>query len=148
VTPPFATPERQQALLRIARSWIGTPFHPHGRIRGVGVDCVHLLAEIYREAGHLPDYTFPDYAMGSGEHLKASQVQAWLDTSPRFAHVEGNPQAGDVACFRLGRVAHHVGLVTDRETFIHALRTAGVIESMLEDPTYAKRLVALYRPVS
>jgi hypothetical protein len=41
-----------------------------------------------------------------------------------------------------------VGLVTDRETFFHALRTAGVIESMLEDPTYAKRLVALYRPVS
>jgi hypothetical protein len=31
--------------------------------------------------------------------------------------------------------------------FIHAMRQYGVIESRLDDPTFAKRLAAVYRPV-
>jgi cell wall-associated NlpC family hydrolase len=89
--------------------------------------------------------------MDGGEHRGTSQVLEWLDACPRFARVQlPAPPAfavGDLLAFRLGRVAHHVGLVTGRHTFIHAMRNYGVIESRLDDPTFAKRFVALYRPV-
>jgi len=49
--------------------------------------------------------------------------------------------------FRLARVAHHVGLVLEPPPFIHSIRGYGVIESRLDDPTYAKRLERVYRPV-
>ena len=35
-------------VIAVARSWLGTPFVPRGNLKGAGVDCVHLPAEIYR----------------------------------------------------------------------------------------------------
>jgi hypothetical protein len=55
----FDSVEQRDNLVCIARSWLGTPFHPHAAIRGVGVDCVHLLAEIYRESGLFAGYELP-----------------------------------------------------------------------------------------
>jgi cell wall-associated NlpC family hydrolase len=38
-------------VVEVARSFIGTPYHPCGAIKGVGVDCGTLLAMVYVEAG-------------------------------------------------------------------------------------------------
>jgi hypothetical protein len=40
-----------------------------------------------------------------------------------------------------------LGLVLEGNRFIHAIRNYGVIESQLDDPTFGKRLVVVYRPV-
>ena len=144
----FDTDERRSHLVEIARGWLGTPFHPHAALRGVGVDCVHLLAEIYREAGLLGPYELPDYTMDGGDYQSASQVLSWLRASPRFQELPAGAAAGigDLVTFRLGRVPHHVGLVIG-PTFIHAIRDYGVIESFCGDPTYAKRRQATFRPL-
>jgi cell wall-associated NlpC family hydrolase len=144
----YASADRQRHLAQVARSWLGTPFHPHAAIRGVGVDCVHLLAEIYREAGLFAGYELPRYTMDGGDHADSSQVLSWLEAHPNFQRVErAHLATGDLVTFRLARVAHHVGLVLEPPAFIHSIRGYGVIESRLDDPTYAKRLERVYRPV-
>lgn len=51
-TLPIAlTPELRTRIACTAREWIGTPFVPHARIKGAGVDCVNLPAAILIEAG-------------------------------------------------------------------------------------------------
>jgi cell wall-associated NlpC family hydrolase len=108
-----------------------------------------LVAAIFWETGAIDDRRFPDYTMDGGEHRNSSQVIEWLEASGRFERLAPGtePQTGDLACFRMGRVPHHVGLVLLPPIFIHAMRNYGVIESRLDDPTYAKRLMAVYRPV-
>ncbi len=148
-TPFYHTPERKRQLTEAAERWLGTPFHPHACILQVGVDCVNLLAAIYQESGALEGWQFPAYTMDGGDHRNVSQVLEWLDCHPRFERLPaGEPlQPGDLLCFRLGRVPHHVGLLVTGNRFIHAMRHYGVIESQLDDPTFAERFVVAYRPV-
>src|SRR5208337_4686669 len=44
---------QRQAVLAIAESWVGTPFHHQGRVKGRqgGVDCAMLLLEVFLSAG-------------------------------------------------------------------------------------------------
>ena len=159
MTPVFRSAERQAALLVEARSWLGTPFVPRGNLKGAGVDCVHLPAEIYRALHALSSYDFPDYHLDSGSHADRSLVTGWLDGRPDFAPLapvearlrQGFGAAsllpGDLLAFRIGKVVHHVGLLLGQARFIHCLRHRGVLESDLRDPTYAKRLVCAYRPL-
>lgn len=127
--------------------WIGTPFVPHACQPGAGVDCVNLVAEILHEAGLIHDYAFPTYRCDQGMHTDDSAVLAWLNLSHEFNRTDGSRiLAGDVLCFRVGRVAHHVGLALGPVRFIHAMRNHGVLFSSLRDPTYRKRLDAVYRP--
>ncbi len=34
-----------------ALTWLGTPYHHQGRIKGVGVDCGTLICEVYEKVG-------------------------------------------------------------------------------------------------
>ena len=150
MTPTFYnTPARQVELTEAAQRWLGTPFHPHACLRGVGVDCAHLVLSILQETGAIKDWALPDYTMDGGDHRDTSLVTEWLEGNPRFQSLpEGEPALpGDLVCFRLGRVPHHVGLVIAPNRFIHAMRNYGVIQSQLDDPTFAKRLTATFRPV-
>jgi cell wall-associated NlpC family hydrolase len=150
MTPSFYdTPAKQARLVRTAQRWLGTPFHPHACIAGVGVDCAHLVVSILKETGAIEGWELPSYTMDGGDHRDSSLVTEWLESHPRFECLqEGEPvQMGDLVCIRLGRVPHHVGLVTGLNRFIHAMRHYGVLESQLDDPTFAKRLTATYRPV-
>lgn len=149
-TAYFDSPLKQARLVEAARRWLGTPFHPHACLQAVGVDCVNLLTAILKEAGAIDGWSFPNYSMDGGNHQDNSQVVQWLDAHPRFERLapEVIIQPGDVLCFRFGRVPHHVGLLLESNRFLHAMRHYGVIESQLDDPTFAKRLEHTYRPVS
>jgi len=49
-------------VTRVARSYIGTPFHHMGRLPGVGLDCVGVLICCARELGLVaPDFDIPAY---------------------------------------------------------------------------------------
>ena len=145
---PFIQSESdQERLLAIIESWLGTPFHAHAGIKSVGVDCVHLVAEIYREAGLLEECRFPAYAIDAGQHRQDSMLLEWLDRSPNFQRVEEGREVGDLFCFRFGRSAHHLGICAGGSKFIHALLRRSVRYALLDDPTYGRRLVATYRPV-
>src|SRR3954454_10152249 len=54
------------AVVTEAETWIGTPFHHAARVKGAGVDCLMLLAEVYERAGITagrinPPFYVPDW---------------------------------------------------------------------------------------
>ena len=45
----------QERVRSEALTWLGTPYHHQGRVKGVGVDCGQILISIYEKAGILPN---------------------------------------------------------------------------------------------
>ena len=44
----------RETILREALTYLGTPYHAQGRMKGVGVDCATFLCEVYEKAGVIP----------------------------------------------------------------------------------------------
>jgi len=52
----------RQEILRVARSYLGTPYHHQGRIKGAGMDCVGLIICVCKDLGVFPpDFEFNGY---------------------------------------------------------------------------------------
>ena len=49
------------AVVAEARAWLRTPYHHMGRVKGAGVDCATLLAEVYARAGVIAPVAIPYY---------------------------------------------------------------------------------------
>lgn len=147
--PFFESHDRRVKLVHSALEWLGTPFAPHAAVKGAGVDCVWLAARIYIESGFLAEFNPPDYTMDGGAHNDLSPVLNWIERSGKFQQMEdGELQIGDLLCFRMGRSVHHVGVVMTATTFLHVYRGYPVMESRLDDPTWSKRLAAVFRPLA
>ncbi len=115
------------AVVAEAQSWIGTPFHHMGRIKGAkgGVDCLMLLAEVYERAGvtgHIaPRFYVPDWHLNRDAELYAEGLL-------RYARpIETAPLPGDIALFRFGRTFSHGAIVTRWPRLVHAYWQRGVV---------------------
>lgn len=112
--------ERQQ-IVRIARGWIGTPFHDCASIRGVGADCAGLVAGVYRESGLVPggvefQHAEPQWYLHRSEERL---VEGLIKYAREIKSDDAGP--GDVVTYLVGRCHGHVAIVVDwpREV-IHA----------------------------
>lgn len=150
----FGTRDRQALLVLQAMDWEGTPFHAHAALKGVGVDCVWLAAKIYIACGVIDHFDPPGYTMDGGQHNDLSLVTAWLDRCRAFIRADAglqkpecDVQVGDLLCFRMGRCVHHVGILITDYTFVHVYQGYQVMQSRIDDPTWRKRLAAVYRPI-
>ena len=116
---------RRAAVVAEAEGWIGTPFHHAARIKGAGVDCLMLLAEVYERAGvttHVePPFYVPDWHMHQGAER---YMEGLLDYA---REIKGPPSPGDVALFRFGRTFSHGAIVTQWPRLIHAYWAIGVV---------------------
>jgi cell wall-associated NlpC family hydrolase len=163
---------REAQLLEAAAEWLGTPFHRYASLKGVGVDCVNLVARLYEVCGVLEaPVVLPRYSMDAGNHLDSSILLRFVDQTGRFAEIgleaavpamgcrgcgevaatAGVPhlQVGDLVGFRVGRVVHHAGVYLggpDR-LFIHALERYGVVTHTILDSTWLDRIAAIRRPI-
>lgn len=142
----YDDPVAAKCLISEAELWVGTPFAAHGALQGVGVDCIHLAKELYRRTGALPDIALPFYNTDHSRHHQTSSLIPEIEATGRFAVVDGQPQTGDLLCFRFGAAPFHLGVALHGDLFIHALASRAVIVSSLQDATWKKRLVRVYRP--
>lgn len=123
-------------VVREAQAWLGTPYHHHGRIRGVGVDCAMLLAEVFERAGAVSHVDAGAYAHDWHLHRSEELFLGWLK------HVGARPvQApaqGDIGVFRYGRAYSHGAVVVAGgavPVVVHAYIGRGVILTAVdEDP--------------
>jgi cell wall-associated NlpC family hydrolase len=141
-------------LIDEAKSWVGTPFVAHSRVKGAGVDCVNLAAALYLETRVLDAFDPPAYALDGGVHNKTSQVVEWLENHPRFMaiyHKHGpmpyNPMVGDALVFKNVQSEHHVAVMLAGHYFIHSVFFRKVVIGSLTDPLYKHALSAVYRPM-
>lgn len=147
----FASPERRAAFVRDALTWKGTPFVPHGCVRGAGVDCVNVGKAIYAAQGFtLP--ALPEYSMDEGKHLKLSKLCAYIEATGKFLRIGGREESklatvGDTLCFRYRGVAHHTGYMLARRQFLHALFGRTFTLGDLDDGNFKLLLTDIYRPL-
>jgi len=123
-----AGPVDAAALRTAAEAWVGTPHRIGGRAR-TGVDCSGLVLELLEPYGaRLPR---------RAEAMRAVGVR-----------VRGTPRAGDLAFFATRRadgLKGHVGVVLDRDSFVHATASKGVLVSSLSSPYWGPRLQEVRR---
>lgn len=117
-------------ILTEARSWLGTPYHHKGRVKGAGVDCGGLLYEVYGRFYKLKPFP-QNYAQDWALHKKD---ELYLDFISEYVEEVGQPSPAGIVVFRFGRCFSHGGIVTEKQTVIHAWGRTGVgyvIESPL-----------------
>ena len=137
-------PQTPTAIITIARTWIGTPYHHQASARGVGTDCIGLIRGIYRELhGHdavaPPAYT-RDWAEATGEETLIAAGRLHLN---EIAPADAQP--GDVLVFRYRArsVAKHSAILATPTTMIHAIEGAPVAE-VAYSPWWRRRLAAAF----
>jgi len=155
----FCTPARLAALDNAAKSWIGTPFFPHGRIKGLqgGVSCQTLCGLIYQEAGFIEAaFAIPEGSVSTGYEAMAFCLSELV--VDRFADVTPEPfdpeklAPGDLVCMRWHRAGHLAIVLPARAPgaalcFIHCLRHSGTTLRRVDDPTYSRLMRCVWRPV-
>lgn len=118
--------EARAAIVAEAMSWVGTPYHSHARIKGVGVDCAQLPAAVYHAIGLIdpvnPEYP-PDWMLHRDEEKFLSYV---LPQAREISEAEAQP--GDLIIWRYGRTFSHSAIIIDMPQVVHAvIRGAAVI---------------------
>ena len=129
---------RQRALVTAeAESWLGTPYHHMGRIKGVGVDCAMLPAEVYAACGLIPAQSVDYYPMDWHLHRSGER---YLRQTQAYAHEVETAQPGDLVLFRFGRCLAHGGIVARWPLIVHAVaRSQVMLTDALADADLASR---------
>jgi NlpC/P60 family putative phage cell wall peptidase len=118
-----------------ARSWLGTPYHDQGSVRGVGCDCFGLARGVWREVVGPEPFPIPPYSRDWGETGACELLAEGARTCMiEVAASEARPGALLLFRMRSGAIAKHVGILTEAERFIHAYERLGVIEEPLTSP--------------
>jgi cell wall-associated NlpC family hydrolase len=99
------------ALVAEALTWVGTPFQRQQSCKGVGADCIGVVAGVALACGVAVRYR-NDYPMRPDGSLRR-ELRAQLD------RVEGEPQPGDVLEMTFEVEPHHVALYIGGE-LVHA----------------------------
>lgn len=123
------TAELQQraAVAGEALAWLGTPYHHHARLKGVGVDCAQLLCGVFEACGLVDPIDTGHYPVDWHMHRNEEVFSEWLG---RFAmQVDGPLDLGDVCLFRFGRTFSHGSIYVGDGLLIHAYIDRGVILS-------------------
>lgn len=93
---------KRAEVVEAAISQVGTPYVYGGSSPGRGLDCSGLAQYAYSAAGvRIPR-----------ESLAQRRLARRTDSK--------NPQPGDIVFFRIGPGVYHVGLMVDRDRFVHA----------------------------
>jgi cell wall-associated NlpC family hydrolase len=114
------------AVVAEALSWLNTPYHPHGRLKGVGVDCAMLPAEVYHAAGLIKHVDPAHYPVDW--HLHRSE-ERYLSVVLEHAHETTCVKPGDLVLYKWGRCFAHGAIVIQWPTIIHAFIGQGVVEA-------------------
>lgn len=132
-----------------AHSWLGTPFVHQASKRGVGVDCVGLIAGVARELG-LPGIAAFDASPKYKGYGREPDPKVLLRGCQEFLDEISLDEVreGDILLMRYARDPMHFAIVTrlDPMYVIHALgvTTRNVAEHRLDD-VWRSRILRAYR---
>ena len=118
--------DQRHHVVREARSWVGTTYHPQGDIKGGGVDCGMLLVRVFVDTGLCEPFDPRPYADDWYLHRGEERYLGFIfDRTKEVAA----PLPGDVMVFRYGRCYAHGGIVTIAFplTIVHAFQPARVV---------------------
>ena len=112
------------AVVQEALTWIGTPYHHAGRVRGAGVDCGMFLAEVYEGAGVMGHIVPEDYPPDWHMHQDGER---YLSLVAQHAEPVETPLPGDIVLYRFGQCLSHGAIVLAWPQIIHSYVRLGVV---------------------
>lgn len=120
------------AIVAEARTWVGTRFRHHGRIKGHACDCAGLILGVAKALG-VPMIDRPIYAPDPDPLLLVENCAQQLKSVQT-----GQQRAGDIVLFAFKGQPKHLGILTDYHGggfgVIHAYIAArAVVEHRLDD---------------
>jgi len=131
-------------VVRLARGWIGTPYHHQASQRGVGTDCLGLVRGVWRdlygyEVQGPITYT-RDWSSGKGEETLLDAARQYLEERPVESAAPG---CVVVFRYRAGLAAKHCGIMTGQDAFVHAMEGAPVSEVAMTG-WWRRRIVGVF----
>lgn len=128
-------------VVQEALSWVGTPYHPHGRLKGIGVDCAMLPAEVYTAAGVIPAIDVEHYPIDWHLHRDEERYLRYVEP---YASLTSTPLPGDLAVYRWGRCFAHGAIILQWPQIVHAVIDEGVTRALGDVGRLAGREVRFY----
>jgi cell wall-associated NlpC family hydrolase len=92
--------EARARVCAIAASWIGTPFHDHGRVKGAGCDCATLLLCVFEEAQLIPPTDVGFYSPQFFQHSSEERYLGWVQKFGAEISLE-RARPGDVVVYKM-----------------------------------------------
>ena len=141
-TPFFSVPSHQTRLREAALSWVGTPFHEHGAVKGPagGVSCVSLVYALSLEIGIIKDgeIDIPKTPINWHKHNDVSLLGKFFRRSEIKNHIrrkdiEDGLLIGDLIPIEVGFSDHHLAMLISEDEIIHCHRIKGVLTTSLEN---------------
>lgn len=114
----------RELVVQEALTWLGTPYHHQGRIKGAGVDCAMILIEIYHQCGLIPNIDPRPYPPDWHFHRSEERYLGWVN---QYAFEVETPKPGDIAVFQFGRCVSHAAVVIDYPTILHSYIGEGCV---------------------
>lgn len=97
----------RSAVVREARTWLGTPFQHQGRLKGQGVDCLGVVSAVGRALG-VVDHDELDYGASPRPRRMGEGLRRHLIEIPICAALPG-----DVVWMAWRSEPQHLGILTD-----------------------------------
>lgn len=123
---PELEQSQRNAVVQEAMTWLATPYHHMGRVKGAGTDCGMFLLEVFERCNlidHLEVDFYPhDWHMHQGEQKYLKIMEDYM--KPVGYEI---PLPGDVVGFQFGRCISHAALVIEWPMVIHSYIKLGVI---------------------
>ncbi|WP_245412867.1 NlpC/P60 family protein [Oceaniradius stylonematis] len=135
----------RMAIVAAARRWIGTPYRHQAARRGVGCDCLGLVAGVWADVyGAMPDYD-RSYSADWAESAGAGEPLLGACKARCSAVFVGDEQAGDLLVFRWSPhvAAKHLAIMAAPAMMIHARERHAVCETALTH-WWKRRLAAVF----
>lgn len=122
-------------VVRVARSFVGTPYHHLGRLPGVGMDCAGVLICTGRALALVAaDFDLPTYSVNADGYSMIAALDRFMGARVSAAEM----QPGDAIIMKVDVHPQHIGIVGDYRhgglSMIHAAANATpprVIETVL-----------------
>jgi len=131
---------KEEQIVRVARSYIGTPYRHMGRLNGIGIDCLGLLVCVCKDL-NIPYQDRAQYERygNFGSLLAALQEQC---------SIASEPAPGRIGFFQFSTTSGHTGIFAENEngnglTMIHAYQNAGKVTEHILIDWWRDKLIAV-----
>ena len=119
--------EFRDAILHEAKTWLRTPYHHHGDVKGVGVDCAMILVRVYSVVG-VTDASVDPRPYPQDWHLHRDSERYLETVMPYVREISREDvRPGDLVLTKFGRTFSHSAIVVDYPRVMHAYAVDKVV---------------------
>ena len=143
-------------IITEALSWVGTPYHLRGMIKGVGCDCATFILCVMINCGIFSEDTSQQINQLSNDWWKNTTEERYLAQVLRYAgkvaqsicYQSTVTQPGNIVLGKVAgsRVYNHGAIIVKWPMAVHAAYPKVVLADLSRDPLWAYRDITIFDP--